>query len=370
MRLLARRMSKRPCPAVLRSLAALGLAATFGPILPAQAQDAYPDLDDIGLVMRVHTKSVEPNMTTTKNPFFAGGGPFSILVDVAARVADLFGRGEDLVDGLDDFMNPNPSSRDLLILIKDDRMRVDMGTSSLLARLDENGAVLEWGVLDPGSGRVVDSELFDVAVRERSSAPYDGIAGGADNVEVKNQGPTETDEIKQIAGHTARRYDFSQTVRVYPVGTSGGSYPVVVMERSSQVWIAEDGRYLNDPDASAVSHQFIQGMPSELVRLTARGLVLGADDESTILTVMVNDMGHGEGGIALDASSSFRVTSISREVVDDTLFAGFEQDKQACDCSCSAFEALKKLDENDPNAMGKAMCANECTMKWVRQCVR
>jgi hypothetical protein len=369
MRLLARRMSKRSYPAVLRSLAALGLAATFGPILPAQAQDAYPDLDDIGLVMRVHTKTVEPNMTTTKNPFFAGGGPFSILVDVAARVADLFGRGEDLVDGLDDFMNPNPSSRDLLILIKDDRMRVDMGTSSLLARLDEDGAVLEWGVLDPGSGRVVDSELFDVAVKERSSAPYDGIAGGADNVEVKNQGPTKTDEIKQIADHTARRYDFSQMVRVFPLGTSGGSYPMVVMKRSGQVWIAEDGRYVNDPAASAVSHQFIQGMPSELVRLTAQGLVLGADDESTISTGMVDAEGSASG-IALDASSPFRVTSISREVVDETLFAGFEQDKQACDCSCSAFEALKKLDENDPNAMGKAMCAQKCTMKWVQQCVQ
>ena len=37
-----------------------------------------------------------------------------------------------------------------------------------------------------------------------------------------------------------------------------------------------------------------------------------------------------------------------------------------CICSCAAFEALKKLDKKDPNALAKAQCAKHCMSQWVK----
>lgn len=375
MRLLARDISMPSHRVVLRSAAALVLAVASSPILPAQAQDPYPDLDDIGLVMHVHMESVAPHL---------GHDSGNDLVELASRspllsdilTSSMFFSTENLEEedeegeSMVDLLNPSPSERDLLIRVKDARMRVDMGTSGLLARLDTlDRSVLEWGVLDPGSGRVVDSQLFDAAVREGSSAPYDAVGSGGDVQVLETRGPTQTDEFAQIAGHTARRYDFGQEINVFPLGTDGSANPVVRIERSSRAWIAETGPYVNDPDASAASRQFTRGMPPELARLASGGLLLGADDESTITVGMATI--DGASGGSLEASSSFRVTRLSREVVDDALLAGFEQDEQACDCSCDGYRELMSLTEEDPNAMGKAMCAMDCASKWrTNQCTK
>lgn len=373
MRILARDISIAPDQTVLRLAAALFLAAASVPFHAAAAQSPYPDPDDVGLIMRVHMESVAPDLSATSKRDFIDAikGPVAIISSVIHLLTGVEDAHEALaeVEGLD-----KPGSRtssDLLIRVKDDRMRVDMGTSGLLARLDTlDRSVLEWGVLDPGSGRVVDSELFDAAVRERSSAPYDAMGGGGDNVTVLEDGdPVRTDELAQIAGHTARRYDFTHKVLIAPLGTDQTPYPTVQVERSSQAWIAESGPYVNDPDASAVSREFTRSLPPELARLATRGLLLGADDESTITTALWVSGSSTAGGGSLEASSSFRVTHLSREVVDDALLAGFEQDEQACDCSCGAFEQLKDLSESDRNAMGKAMCAKECMGKWMRSCI-
>lgn len=367
MRLLVRDFATLSRRTVFRLAAALGLAAAFVPVHAAAAQDPYPDLDDIGLVMHVHTETVAPNVAPQSEPLFEKVGVSVVLL--LGEVVNL-ARATDVALLLRDIKEGTPSSSDLVIRVKDDRMRVDMGTSALLARLDTlDQSVLEWGVLDPGSGRVVDSDLFDVAVRERSSAPYEAIGGDGGNVDVvENRGPTRTDVFEQIAGHTARRYDFGEEIDVYPLGTDGEVYPRVKMERSSQAWIAEDGPYVNDPDAAAVSRELTRTLPPALVQLTAGGLLLGANDSTTITVGVTDAEGWGRGG-SLEASSSFRVTHLSREVVDDALLAGFEQDEQACDCSCAAFEQLKELSESDPNAMGKAVCAQRCMSKWVPACI-
>lgn len=363
MRLLARDISVPYHREVLRSAAALILAAASSPILPAQAQDPYPDLDDIGLVMRVHTESVAPHLDEAGwNMMNAMLDPLYMLYNAIHGVTDA-----DEATVLGHFGEPSPSEQDLLIRVKDDRMRVDIGTSALLARLDTlDRSVLEFGVLDPASGRVIDSDLFDKAVREHSGAPYDAMAGGGDNVTVLEAGdPIRTDELAQIAGHTARRYDFTHRVVITPLGTDETPYPTVHMERSIQAWIAEHGPYVSDPDAAVVSGQFTEGMPPELVQLTARGLVLGADDEVTITTAFWISGSSTAGGGSLEASSSFRVTSISREVVDDALLAGFEQERQACDCSCAAFERVKEISDDD-NVLGTADCMQKCMPKWMR----
>lgn len=371
MRLLARDISIPSRQTAFRLAAALGLVAAFVPVHAAVAQDPYPDLDDIGLVMHVHTETVSPNLGETSGKLLGAmldpiGG---LLLFVVHEVAGAEARDE-FAQGLGDVANPIPSEQDLVIRVKDDRMRVDMGTSSLLARLDEDRSVLEWGVLDPGSGRVVDSDLFDVAVRERSSAPYEVIGGDGGNVHVaETRGPIPTDEFEQIAGHTARRYDFGHIIDVYPLGTDGEFYPRVNMVRYSRAWIAEDGPYVNDPDAAAVSRELTRTMPPELAQLTARGLLLGANDSTTITVAAAKDAHGWAMAGSLEASSSFRVTHLSREVVDDALLAGFEQDKQECDCGCAAFEQLKELSESDPNMMGKAMCAQKCMPKWM-SCIK
>lgn len=365
MRLLARNISIPSRQTVFRLAAALGLVTAFVPVPAAVAQDPYPDLDDIGLVMHVHTVTVAPNLPEESEP------PLSAIKDpiftLLVIVDDIAGEdaARDLVQELKDLREPTPSESDLVIRVKDDRMRVDIGTSALLARLDTlDRSVLEWGVLDPGSGRVVDSDLFDLAVRERSSAPYEVIGGDGSNVhETKTLGPFRTDEFEQIAGHTARRYDFAHGIEVYPLGTDGPAK--VVMHRNSWAWIAEDGPYVNDPDAAAVSREFTRTLPPELVQVAAGGLLLGANDTTTIVVQGIIDGEPQARTAALEASSSFRVTHLSREVVDDELLAGFEQDKQECDCSCAAFEELQTLSESDPNVMGKAVCAKKCMPKWM-----
>lgn len=340
---------------------------------PLVAQDPYPDPDEVGLVMRVHTETVTPRLSEDKD---AGFGELLMYIrysrQLLEHLTDPFDRAPPPEEHPESVEAAPPAILDYTIYVKDDRMRVDMGSSSLLARLAPDGSVAEWGVLDPGSGRVVQSDYFDEAVRERSTEPYDPAGGTGDNVELKvAEDPAPTGETDEILGHVAREYQYSYELHIYPLGRrpAGPDRGTVwiQVETTGTAWVAEEGPYVGNPDAASVFRVFVQSHPSKVATLADRGLLLAVSESSTISLVGADEPVM-LGFEALETSSSFEVTSIDLQPVDDALLAGFEQGKQACDCSCAAFEELKQLQEEDPNAMGKAMCSAECAMRWATEC--
>lgn len=346
----------------------VAVAAALGLAHPLAAQELYPDPDKVGLVMQIHTETVTPRLSEDKD---AGFGEFLKAIRYSLFVLEQL--TPDAPQREPDVEAAPPAILDYTIYVKDERMRVDMGSSSLLARLAPDGSVSEWGVLDPGSGRVVQSDYFDEAVRERSTEPYDPAGGTGDNVELKvAEDPAPTGETDEILGHIAREYQYSYELHIYPLdgarpGGAGG--PAVWIEVSTRgtAWVAEEGPYVGNPDAASVFRVFVQSHPSKVATLADRGLLLAVTESSTIRVVGADEPVM-LGFEALETSSSFEVTSIDLRPVDDALLAGFEQGKQACDCSCAGFEELKQLQESDPNAMGKAMCSAECAMKWALEC--
>jgi hypothetical protein len=45
------------------------------------------------------------------------------------------------------------------------------------------------------------------------------------------------------------------------------------------------------------------------------------------------------------------------------------EERPPCDCSCQAMHELEDLDESDPGALHKAMCAQQCMPQWLQQCI-
>lgn len=356
---------------VLRLAAALGLVISFVPVHAAAAQDPYPDLDDIGLVMNIHTQEVAPALSSealeaTSATIRPVATTMVWLIDRLGGADVLESIKDDKDDMLDD-LSPHTSAMDYTIYVKNERMRVDMGNSSLLARLDPTGSVLEFGVLDPKSGQLVRSDLYDEAVRLGSTDPYDPDGGTGENVWlVHDEDPAPTGETKEILGYVAHQYKYVYNLSIDTEVDYEDWNVMIHVRTEGEMWIAEEGSYIGNPDVASVFRVFVlQSYPSAVAQLADRGLLLAGSEKSWIAPGIDQDYDTTLAFKALEAFSSFEVTSIGLQPVDDALLAGFEQERQACDCSCAAFERVKEISDDD-NVMGTAACMQKCMPKWMR----
>jgi hypothetical protein len=320
-----------------------------------------------GLVIEMETSTTAPGLTQNVQQ-----GLNSALMAIAVLVPQ-----ENVGDwnaAMDEIGPPETVKQDVTVYIKGARIRVDIGANSLLGRLAPDGSVSEWAVLDPASGRVMDSDFFDRAIRAGSTDEYEAFGGDAD---VTSMGVTASNEFRNIQGHEARKYTFGEMV-VLDTGMEGesGTPLGVAVSSKTDAWVATDGPYTED--AGIVQFFRVFGrelglMPEQSNSddgLPPAAIVLEAHEQAFI---SIGTAGMGEP--LATASSSTVVKSITRQELDDEMFSGFETGEKECDCSCDAFKELqaigdlpKEQQQNHPKAMALSMCAPKCAMKWAMQC--
>jgi hypothetical protein len=345
--------------------AALGIAGN------AAAQAAASAASDSGVVVNIRSESVSPGLDK-QSP---GAAFFEALAKAAIAVAEQAGvkptNAEAAIQNeLGSALDPETTVSDYVVSVKGNRMRVDMGGSSLLAGLTPDGSVAEWAVLDPASGRLIASDMFDAAVRDGEAGynPYGLVQG---EVEILDGTVTRSGGTREIQGFTAYRHDYGYGVHLFPVGKEEG-VPFLAVRTVGEAWIAEDGPDV-DPDVATVfrawAHSF--GNQGNGAKLAERGLLLGASETKTVAMGLAGS--DSPGAPVLRGSTSFDVTGISRQPLDDARFSGFERAEKQCDCSCDAFKELQAIGEMSreeqeahPKAMTLAMCAPRCTMTWMQ----
>lgn len=226
--------------------------------------------------------------------------------------------------------------------------------------------------------------------------------------------PLPGNPSRTILGYKAYGYHYSYTMDLGMGGfgpgaaTSGMSASVQnVVE--GEAWIAPDmpeadqvaAFYRNFAASFGGSNGMMGGQTGVMASLASLGVPL--ETSETIKTYMLSTLpGHDDRVLVVEGTSKSTVTAItSREIEDEELFgpaglppvlAGGEaaagaspgadlspgasassQDpdskafhvEKSCDCSCDAFEALKTMEDDDPDALGKAMCARQCMAKWL-----
>jgi hypothetical protein len=185
-----------------------------------------------------------------------------------------------------------------------------------------------------------------------------------------------------IAGHTARKYDYTYRSSILAHAGEGerGGFGMRVV---GEAWYAEAGPYADDVILRNLFRKLaprmvvsaLGGSSADRSSFGTPGVLLRVREAVTVFLYPVGVGGPGEP--ILTGSSLDEVTEITRQPLADSLFGALEQPRQACDCSCAAFDELKAIaklpkakQEAHPKAMSLSMCAPECGMRWATQCKR
>ena len=256
---------------------------------------------------------------------------------------------------------------------------------------------------DPSSGQLKGVSLGMVD-------PIFGDAAQHSGLEIT---PLEGRPPRIIAGHQAFGYSYSYVMNLgmipgMPIGPAGGANSPAGAQNvvEGEAWIAPDipegdrvAAFFANFAASFGQGGMMGGQTSVLADLTENGIPL--ETEETLRTYLLSQVpGSEERKLMMESVSKSTVTSISTTTItEDELFdggpspldlsaqeggppaatpdpgaPGFPGDagdnarrgQVECDCSCDAMRELEDLDEDDPDAMAKAMCAQQCVMQWMQ----
>lgn len=345
------------------AFACAAAVATTPPVLAQAAADVSPT--DLVVNLRVVTHSPRVSSGLAQ-------GLLSILGPIAGQLSDEGRRrvGKAILN----LPKSTTSTMDYIVKIKGNRMRVDMGGSSLLARLAPDGSVAEWGVLDPASGRVMNSRTFDRGVRNANVA-FREFPG---EFEIAPATVSRESETRTILGYPARRYRYTRHLSLFPLGRDTGA-PQLVVKKYGSAWLA---RYKDVPEMDLALFLQVwarsfndQGSGPMAVdeELKERGLLLETHDTTEIELHAYHPAGSGTASPLMTTSASTTVTSVDRPQLDPVLFGGFETPKKECNCSCAAYDTLqaigklsKKEMEQHPRAMALAMCMPKCVSYYMK----
>jgi hypothetical protein len=363
----------------------------------AQEQGYVEDM----VVMKIHAKTESYNVPlkvgamtadayglgSSKNVKYLNGilgylfsqlGGMGLPSDLVGGLESASSEARDaLLDEMDHPAEPTTESMDYTVYLQSD-----------LFRLEADGFTMIWRAgqmwyTDPSTGRLTLASLEKAEDASRTIR-----YSGAD--------PTPLGQTQVLLGHEARgyQYDYEMSVPLPPglelanendEGASG------TVETKVEAWIASDlpeadqitAFYRNFANAFADQQGMMGGNAEGMARLAALGVPLKTTETSEVYMMFP---GGGDGGLVKalvrKSISTTTVTEISTRPLGDEFseeppqpsVAGAPgeetpppgQQPPPCDCSCAAFEALKKLDKDDPNALAKAQCAKHCMSKWVK----
>lgn len=391
--------------------------AVFGLASPATAQDDGPAN---GVVLKAHTESTESypaeedmlvgaREAGIRGSDIAGplGGLLGALGDKApipeGKMADL----KMLVAmggyGLDQAIQkagqpPEVESADVTIYIRPDLSRIEADEATMIWRPATASQGAGMWITDPSSGRLmaVDLNLMNSVAGQ--------VAPGAEprdyTIErVAGRAPEER------LGHTVYLYRFSYTMPVDPSGIGAamaGAGPGMGLnagriEASGTAWIAPDmpegddiAAFYTNFASSFGGQGMMGGLSSGMARMAELGVALETNDTTKAFIKRPVELESGAPGtidvLVLQGTTHSVVTDVSRRPLDDEDFFGAEGEPPAgdprspaaspapgvpptpenCDCSCGAMKELEDLDEDDPDAMAKAMCAQQCVGQWMQ----
>jgi hypothetical protein len=301
-----------------------------------------------------------------------------------------------------DFDIPGPVTSDYTIFIRENRMAVHAaGLPTMVWRVIP-GSHSEMYFYDPETGEIQSFgggnfenhfggplEIINLQDGDREfdeRAPFDFYASG----------PTLLGPDGERLGYPVHRYEFGHqtTVRLpmidgQPMMMTMFATPMT--ETYGEVWIARDTPYNTvvggffrnfaahvDPGSDGM----LGGLTGQMARLADLGVPMVTVDTATV-TVSIPDT----------YESVIIEKSVTRSVVTDIRFGHYNVEElegifgpepsslegtpdshagpeggaggDSCDCSCDAFREFQDLDENDPGAMAKAMCAQQCVSRWI-----
>jgi hypothetical protein len=252
-----------------------------------------------------------------------------------------------------------PQVSEYTVYIRDDLMRMDLGGSSLVARLSSDASTTTWVVLDEASGRIVNTTAFDEGISRFGPA-------GQNMGEVVRTPPvvTRTSRTDSILGRSVTQYDYEYGMNLEPFGSG---QPRVEATVKGHAWIATDSPVAQSDYEAALLSILSAGVMGKDLGL---GLPLRTS-ESQVVKILSST----HGAVVMEGSSSSEVTAISRQSLDDALFGVDQPVVKQCDCSCEAYKRLMAIGEMSeeqqaaqPDAMPLAMCAPKCGFQWATAC--
>lgn len=386
-------------PILFRSIA-VGLLAVLSLPCAAVAQDAGEDereKEEQVVVLNVHTESTTMPITQDVAASMgalpvldAGSATNSVLSLFMQAIGALYDIGvpQDLLSEIS-----NKAIRAGLKLEKEFEEGGGAQTETMdyvvhirpeEFRLNAQGFTMVWRAgemkyTDPRTGKLEPIDLNWVNSE---------VAGGRIHHDGMQVDPMPGAQTKGVAGRLTRGYEYS-----YTMGVGSESQAAAMVEVEGEAWIASnlpEGEqvatfYRNFASAFGDEQSMMGGQTAGMARLAEIGVPLETTDTSSVYMMTVDENGEIFPLRVRRTVSTTTVTSIStvplseleeeapppdlEEPPAETQVPGGqppdEPEPEPCDCSCKAFVALQDLDEDDPDAMGKAMCAQQCMAKWV-----
>lgn len=395
-------------PSVLASATLGASAILLGLVSPVMAQDGA---QASGIVLKVHQESTEEfpaqdeMLVGAREAGVEGselaavlGGLLGALADAAPvpiSAGDRMKLDLGLLLGgfkLDEAMRkagqpPEVRYTDATIYIRPDLFRMEADEGTVIWRPATPGQDAAMWVTDPSSGQLIPLNL-NIANSVAGSVAPGADAGDYEIQKVKGKAS------KEMLGHTVHFYRYSYTMDIDPFGMGGGTLgetlassgtgPPARTETSGTAWIAPDmpeagdiAAFYSNFASSLGGQGMLGGLTSGMAKMAELGVPLETTDTTTTYIKVLTETEAGEPATAellvSRSTSKSEVTDISIQPLDDGDFFGEEgtpppatPDPGApCDCGCDAMKELQDLDEDDPNAMAKAMCAQQCMSKWM-----
>jgi len=375
-----------------------GLVAVLSLPCAVAAQNGEPDEkeEEQVVVLNVHTET-----TTSSNNMAASmgalpladiggikGGAMSLFMQGLEAMRDM-GLPQDLVstigiegmkaglkldEELGEGGGPKTETMDYVVYIRPEEFRLEAQGFTMLWRAGEM-----W-YTDPRTGALtaIDLNVANSAAQDRIH--HDGMIVT----------PMPGAQTKGVSGHLTRGYDYS-----YTIGVGAESQAAATVEVTGEAWIASRlpereqiaTFYQNFASAFGDQQSMMGGQTAGMARLAEIGVPLETTDTASVYMMTIDENGEPFPLRVRKTVSTTTVTNIStvplselQEEVEaepppvdleeppaETQVPGGQppDEPEPCDCSCTAFEELQDLDEDDPDAMAKAMCAQKCMAKWV-----
>lgn len=384
------------CRPFLFTVIAFGLAAVLSFPSYAAAQNAETEEEQV-VVVNVHTESTTTSAGNQAVGIagMSGAGSkrdFAVLEDLLGMLMAEFGGDPligalgasasgslgDLKVALDEGGAPTTETMDYVIHIRPDEFR-----------LKAQGFTMVWrsgkmSYTDPRTGSLTPIDLNMV---------NSNVAEGRIDHSGMEVTPMAGAQTKGVSGHLTRGYDYNYQMDMpLPGGMGLGSMGdgAAQVEVIGEAWIARGlpeaeqiaTFYRNFASAFGDQNSMMGGQTAGMAKLAEIGVPLKTTETSSVYVMMPQENGDLAPLRVLQTVATTTVTDISTvplsEVEEEAPPPDLEEppaqtqvpggqppEPEPCDCSCDAFLALQDLDENDPEAMGKAMCARQCMAKWV-----
>lgn len=384
---MSRRLNSHPIAAWILAAAATAAGIGFRAGVTGSVESPGPGQVD-GIV-------VEATMETTELYI----PPDSPIWDVAPALCRAYAAivtaiaiapATGLCEGDPTYEPPEVMSASYTLSVAGGRARLDVGGHSLLTKLSEDGAFGDFQALDPGTGRMMDSETFGATggwsgLAEAAGSPeLAALVGHLVSIRTHGEGP-EYQGTDEFGAYEADRYSYEYWMSgglPLPDGTETGV--------AIQVWglarVAAVGPYASDPEVLGLFDQLgprlvprsLEGF-EDAAELADLGIPLTTEEIVTIWAYRAVPIPGDIGGDAvklLTSSHATEITDIRRETIDSAIFAALDEEKQACDCSCAGWEELKRFgqlsreeQERYPRLLAMVSCSRECMNRWTA-CLR